>query len=442
MRRSVLFPISGALCAFFLLGSPAAAFAQDKPAAEAEVEAEAEPEAEPEATAKAEDDSGSWDKTKGAKSKEGAADGDDDEDDESEAPAAAPDVTQGGGWGVGGDDEPGRFLPSGKTGKLKDIEDDEIEDKKDEDATKIPPPRPGLAYVDTAIGFGTMVVPNTHAGDTEVAPAASFIIGAQYRFADIWRLSIRIPISSSYTNGPSSPHRTGARDRDEYRQIAFGGVELGVRPEFSLKRYLKLPVGLALTLPTAQGDIFAPHTARGDVALANVNYAAMASRGWLDRAMFAPERFGITPSVGARLVNRSVGPGKVNVSADTKVDIMIRVLGEDVLESNNTNNAKINSVAVNWSLKVGADYHLFKGLLQPGLDLWIASGTALVTEDSFNDGGTKAFIEPKVGSQYAISADGSWGAKGSLGYMIPIGGSLGGKRQDVGALHVNAGMFF
>ncbi len=436
-RRSVLFPISGALCAFFLLGSPAAVFAQDKPSAEAKAEAKAEPEAEDaEAATKdeAKDDSGSWDKAGGDKSKEGAGDGEEGEGDEGEAPPAAPDVTEGGGWGVGGDDEPGRFLPSGKTGKLKDIEDDE--------ATKLPPPPPGLAYVDTAIGFGTMIVPNTHAGDTEVAPAASFIIGAQYRLADRWRLSLRVPVSSSYTDGPSSPHRTGARDRDEYRQIALGGIELGVRPQFALKRYLKMPVGLAFTLPTAQGDIFAPHTARGDVALANVNYAAMASRGWLERAMFAPGRFGITPSVGVRLLNRSMGPGKVDVSADTKVDIMIRVLGEDVIEDNNTNNAEINGVAVNWSLKLGADYRLFEGLLQPGLDLWIASGTALITEDSFNDGGTKAFIEPKVGSQYAIGADDSWGAKGSLGYMIPIGGSLGGKRQDVGALHVRAGAFF
>ena len=432
--------LAGAVMATMTVGSPSTASAQ--PAADGEEESadtktdEASKEETKEADGESEDGA-NWDKPEGA-------DDDDDDDEEGEAkpkPKPVEDVSEGTNWGVGGDDEPGRFLPSGKTGSLKEAQEDEEEEKRDEAAAALPPPPPGSAYLDTGLGFGTIVMPNTNANDTEVSPVASFIIGASYRVAKIWNLSLRVPVSSALTNGPSNPHRSGARDRDEYRQIAMGGVEIGVQPEFALKRYLKLPVGLALTMPSAQGDIYAKYTERGDVALANVNYAAMASWGWFDRAMFAPGRFGITPSVGARY-HRKVGPGMLHARADTKVEIMIRALGEDIEKDEGDELPAINTVAVNWGLKLGGDYHLFDGLLQPGLDLWIASGTALVSEESYTDGGTKAFLEPRVGSRFPLNKTESFGLEGKLGFMIPLGGSYGGNRQNLSAVHLRTGIFY
>src|SRR5687767_1697794 len=90
---------------------------------------------------------------------------------------AAVDTPDMGGWGVGGSEREGKYRPRGKTGKLKELEKEHGgEEGKEAEAAlpKLPPP--GFAFLDTAIGFGELVVPTQTSGATGVTPTASFLI--------------------------------------------------------------------------------------------------------------------------------------------------------------------------------------------------------------------------------------------------------------------------
>ena len=137
--------------------------------------------------------------------------------DDDEAPTPDPEPsgegdTEGGGWGVGGTEEEGRFKPRGKTGRLKELEDDQKDDEEDEDF--VPPDigAPGYAYLDTAIGFGDITIVAQDSGATNVTPTASFLIGLGYRIGEMWNLGIRFPISTGASDGPIDPTQQPARN--------------------------------------------------------------------------------------------------------------------------------------------------------------------------------------------------------------------------------------
>lgn len=355
-----------------------------------------------------------------------------------------------GGWGVGGEEVEGRYKPRGKTGKLKELEDDEAEDR--EEATgPVDLPPAGFAVLDFAAGFGDLAVPARLANTTDVDPTASFLISAGYRVDDIWQITLRFPVSSGFNNGPSQPYKFDEEnecftDNDCYRQIAVGALELGVKPAFILSRSMRLPIGLAFALPTAEGDFNANVDNRADRGKAVVNLAAAASRGWEDRALFAHKRFGITPSTGL-WYRKDIGPGKLDAAVDTKVEIMIKTHGADPLPAEQLATTEASNetrdVAVNWVLGLSGFYDLLDGLVSPGVRMWIAVGSAADVKGSQDYGGAQFVLEPNVRTMLPFTEAKSFGMVGRIGYMIPGGGPLGGEfNAELGGLRITAGMFF
>jgi hypothetical protein len=362
---------------------------------------------------------------------------------------AAVDTPDMGGWGVGGSEREGKYKPRGKTGKLKELEKEHggEEGKGGAEATALPKlPPPGFAFLDTAIGFGELVVPTQTSGATKVTPTASFLIKVGYR-VDIWQIYARFPISTGESNGPREPLFAGARDPDIYKQIAPGGVELGVKPFIPVAPF-HLPVGLAVSFPSAQGDLFADLDSREKVGQAIVNKAAAASRGWEDRSIFAYNRLGIIPSFGV-WGKYPVGPGEIEWAPETKVEIMIKVLGNDpdpARFSADDQLPEVNTVAVSWFFDpLGMHYHFFDGLLAPGARLWFTVSNSEETQGSINTDGFQAVIEPRVKTHVSFTEDKIVGLDAYLAYMVPISGELGGDNPfdtGIGGLRIGAGLWF
>jgi len=352
-------------------------------------------------------------------------------------------------WGVGGEEVEGKYKPRGKTGKLAELEEEEEEERDiDEGPPDLAPP--GFAYLDTAIGFGDILVVEHEQGATNVSPTASFLIGLGYRIGDEWLLYARFPISTGDSDGPLTPFRSGARNPDTFKQIATGAFELGVKPHFILNRDMRLPVGLAFAFPSAQGDMFADADNQADLGKKIVNLGAAASRGWEDRGLFASKRLTVTPSGGFFWKLPDVGPGHIRLEPETKVEIMIRTGGADPIPQDQLPTGEqageANDVAVNWVLNLDSWYDLFDGALQLGLlRLRLAVGGAEETKGSLNPSGAQFIYEPTVGSHIDFTDDESFGMDVRLGYMLPIGGELGGdgaSNGSIGGLRMRAGFFF
>lgn len=352
-----------------------------------------------------------------------------------EPPPPPPDL---GGWGIGGKEEEGRYKPRGKTGKLKEMEEEDAEEREVEEGPAALPP-PGYAYLDTAIGFGSSRVVVHRTGSTDATPTASFLMGLGYRIGDTWSIGARFPISTGENDGPGEPFLEGRRDPDAYKQIAIGGIELAARPAFILTRTLRLPASLAVVIPTQSGDMNADPDNRADIGMAIVNQAAAASRGYVDRALFQHKRFGIVPGLGILYDD-----GPFEIGAETKIEIMIRTGGNDPQPPPAPNYAPIEtrSVVANWVLGGKFFYGLFDGLLKPGVKLWIVAGTAADVTPAQDYGGALFVFEPWVESDIPFTDDGMVGMNLGVGATVPAG-TLGGTNDAaVYGLRIRTGLFF
>ncbi|MEM9693439.1 MAG: hypothetical protein AAGA56_12895 [Myxococcota bacterium] len=357
-----------------------------------------------------------------------------------------------GNWGRGGvDDEPGRYRPQGKTGKLAEIDE---EKEKEEEVVSGPPdlPPPGFFNVDTVIGFGDITVIQNPGGATDVTPTASHVINFGYRFAEMWDVYARIPVSSGAIDGPgeSTLDSDLAQDPDAFTQIAFGAVGVGATATIFLSRDLWLPLGLELDFPSGQGDPFPAADNRAALGRAHVQQAAAASRGWEDRGLFAYNRFTVTPKVGVKYDFRDVGPGRLRVAADTKVEIMARTGGSDPLTADQLSDgavvASYNDVAINFVLGAQAGYELWEGLLTPGLRFWIPYATSFESSESLDPGGAGLVFEPSVSTHVPILEDDALGFDGKISLIAPAAGELasGNASFPTGILgfRILAGLFF
>lgn len=330
-------------------------------------------------------------------------------------------------WGVGGTEADGQFKPRGKTGKLKELEDDEAKDTAVA-AKPVALGGQGDVWVDTVLApAGSMIVP-VKDGKTEIAPGVSYVVGASYRIKDKWEVGGRFATSNAHINGPADP-LIGSYDPDSFRRIATGNLELSFRPFFSIKPNLVLPVGFALVLPTAMGDMFAPR--RDVVELANwtVNQAAATARGWEDRALFEPNRFSIVPSVAA-IHQRPIGPGILTLEGRTKIEVMVLTGGRDPLEveldkPEEQRGGGLNDVAVNWLLGANAAYSMYGGLLEPSLRTWFAYATPTAFYKSSDNAGGQLVFEPSVATTLLLSSAKSLRLKARLSAILPAGGPLG-----------------
>ena len=356
-----------------------------------------------------------------------------------------------GGWGVGGKEGDGNFKPHGKTGKLKELEDDQ-EERRIVDATPANLGRPGNSWVDVVIApGGSIIVPIQVGGPTEVAPGASFVLGTTYRAWDKWEFGIRFGVSSSATNGPRQALLVGSRDPDSFKQIATGNLEVSLRPFFKLTPSTVVPVGLALVLPTAMGDMFADPDSRVELARWNVNQSASAMRGWEDKALFEPHRFAIVPSVGAiyqRPMGSGVAAGTLVLEGRTKLEIMALTGGKDPSIDPSAQNVQgdVKDVAVNWLLGGSAGFAMLDGLVTPSLKAWFVYASPTSTFGSIEASGAQLVVEPGVATSVPFGASGNLRFQGRLSGILPLGGPLGSGNQatpaGIAGLRVAAGLSF
>lgn len=313
-------------------------------------------------------------------------------------------------WGVGGKDEEGKFAPQKKK---------QSEEAADAGAIDYGPK--ARVGVDAVIGFGDAFVVNSGPGSAPSpfkATVASFVVGAQYRFGDIWGLGIRFPFSSGSVCGPLCQANAPTAN-DKFNTFAIGNAAIDVRPTFAISPKLKIPVAVSFYLPLAQGDYFADPTQRGAIAQAIVNQAAAASRGWEDNALFASKRWGIGPSVG--VTYDFAGADKpAHFALGTKVEIMPRAGGTDAAAP-----FQLASVLTDWVTGASFFYDFLGGKLTPGLRAWLAVASQPVSRETINPNGAQFVLEPDVMGKLPLGKDAKLAA--GIGYVKPIAGPIGGR---------------
>jgi hypothetical protein len=340
-----------------------------------------------------------------------------------ELPPPGPDA-----WGVGGAEEEGRFAPKGKTGALKEQEEEAKEEEVAKGPLDLGPA--GEVSVDTVIGFGDIRVVGPNDLSSTGVTVLSFVTGVSYRFGDTWRIGLRLPFSTGSSTGPL------AGDADDYTTWAMGNLELAVRPTFRISRRLSIPVSFAFLIPMASGDLFADVTSdRGSIGQAVLNQAAAATRGWEENALFASKRVGLVPAAGV-----AYDRDALHLGASTKLDMMVKASGNDpkpaqgVLQDPNTT----------WVTTLSGKYDLLGGKVSPGVRTWLAVATVPARWGTSREySGAQVALEPGVSTRLPLNAAKSLWAAGTLGYVLPLGGHLGGADDaSVSGLRLRASFLF
>ncbi len=305
-------------------------------------------------------------------------------------------------WGVGGKEEEGKFAPQKKA------------EVKDEDDGPVKPTAPGAAFVDLVVGFGAMRDVTNDQSPTKIT-LASFVIGGRYRLGDALTLGLRFPYSTGKVAGPG-----GATN--EFNTFAVGNVEIEGRYAFELTRRLHLSPQLAFYLPSASGDLFADPSNKGSRAQALVNQAAGSSRGWEENPLFAPKRVGFRIGVIANYDRR-----EMHVEAGTRIDIMGKTGGNPPSLDASGIPSQYHTPNYTWFTHASFFYDFLEGMVSPGMRAWLAVAQAPVFSGTRDYSGAQFVIEPGVNGRFPIKKDGNMAIKGGLGFIIPLGGQLGGK---------------
>ncbi len=314
--------------------------------------------------------------------------------------------TQEGDWGVGGAEEEGKFSPSGKTGSKKREEDEKAEESKAEDYRVLPPRELG---VDMVIGFGEIrdVLSDTDPTDVTVV---SFVPYFLWRLNETWAFGARVPFATGSIDGPIEA---------PVDSFALGNIEVNVHARFKLRRRMTLPLSLAITVPSAQGDMFPEQDAAGARPQAILNQAAAGARGWEEQAPFTPNRLGASPSVGFAYDTRLM-----HIAASTKFELMIRTGGGSPAS---TTDGMLHDPAWNWVTGASFFYDFLDGKVSPGLRAWLAVAELPVSKGTSDYSGAQFVIEPDVNSTIPIGK--SMAVRAGLGFLLPLGGPLGGSNS-------------
>lgn len=315
-------------------------------------------------------------------------------------------------WGVGGKDEEGRFAPQGKTGSLKEEEEDKKAAEDDKGPVDLGPP--GAVTIDMVVGFGEVNELLNDASNPSEATVLSFLFSASYRAFEIWTLGLRLPYATGSFDGEG---------HDKYNTFALGNLDVYVRPSFQISRRLRVTPGLAFALPIASGDVFAnPAEDPGSIAQYLVNEGADAARGLEESSLFASNRFGLVPSVGI-----SYDRGSLHLAAQTKLEMMFRTSGEDpnVDVSETHTGAVFHDPSTNWVTGASGSYDFLDGKVSPGLRTWLAVSTEQASKGTRDFSGVQFALEPGVTGKFAIT-DGI-SIRAGLSYIIPLGGPVGGQ---------------
>jgi hypothetical protein len=314
-------------------------------------------------------------------------------------PPAEPDA-----WGVGGKDEEGNYAPGKNKKKVEEVDDDKT--------PRVLGP-PAAVSIDMLVGLGAMRDVTNDSGATDLT-VLSFVFGLQYRFGESLTLGARFPYSTGSITGPEDA-------ADDYNTFAVGNLELSGRYAFNLTRRISLPVEVALYFPSASGDLFADPNDQGARAQALVNQAAAYSRGFEENPLFASKRMGIRIGAGV-----AYDKNAIHVEGHTRLDLMGKTGGNEPVA------AELHTPNTTWLTGGSFFYDFFGGKLTPGLRAWLAVTTLPVFAGTRDYSGAQFVLEPDVHGTFPLNAAGSLAVRGGLGYVIPIGGALGGG-QKIGA---------
>jgi hypothetical protein len=332
-------------------------------------------------------------------------------------------------------EEDGPFAPQGNAGKLRE-EGKSDDEGKPEKPVAPPPPVPekrGSAGADIVFGFGK--TGTTTGPDAVEMSVVSFLLGGSYQVTPDIGVRLRIPFATGKIthvgNEPSGFEQLG----EGYNSTAFGNIELAGNYTLHLAPTTKLPLELALAVPTASGDRFPPPEDQARGRHYRINAAAQAGRGFEEDALFAPHRFGIVPK--GSIVHRS---GAIDTGAFVKVPILIKAGGGDPPTRIGQAGFALNSTVI--EAVIGADFHY--GFVDNKIDVGARAWTTILSNDFYDilyPGGTvtppskvQFVFEPQVRVHVAS-------VQATIGFIWPLGGRLGGDQQVNGIRFMAAYVF-
>lgn len=325
-------------------------------------------------------------------------------------------------WGVGGKEEgEGKFAPQGKTGHLKEEEEAAKEAAKPEDYRPLPPRDFG---VDTVIGVGEIRDIRSDSNPTKTT-FVTFVPYFEWRMDERWSWGVRLPFSTGSIDGPV--------DNDAYSPFATGNFEGHVKARIKLRRFMRLPISLAVAIPTGQGQMFPPADETGAKPQALLNHAAGAARGWEEQALFTPKRLSFVPGVGFTYDTRNMHFG-----ASTKLELMIRTAGGLPATEND---GTVHNPALNWVTGASFFYDFLDGKVSPGLRAWLAVSRLPESVRSSDYSGAQFVVEPGVNSTIPVGK--AMAVRAGLGVILPVSGPIGGSHSaSIAGVRLNAGLSF
>ncbi len=327
-----------------------------------------------------------------------------------------------GAWGVGGKEEAdGKFAPQGKTGHLKQEEADAAEAAKPENYREVPPRDFGL---DMVIGFGEIrdVRSDSNPTKTTVASIVPYFV---WRMSERWSFGFRFPLAKGSIDGPVT--------QDEFSPFATGNFEGHLKSTLKLRRFMRLPLSLAVALPTGQGEMFPPAGNTDAKPRALLNHAAGAARGWEDQALFTPKRLSFVPKVGFTYDTRDL-----HFAASTKLELMIRTAGGLPASDDE---GTVHDPATNWVTTASFFYDFLDGKVSPGLRAWLAVTQLPDSVRTSDYSGAQFVVEPDVNSTIPIGK--TMAVRAGVGVVIPVSGPIGGSNAAaIRGVRINAALVF
>jgi hypothetical protein len=314
-------------------------------------------------------------------------------------------------------EEDGPYAPKGKTGKLRE----EMVEETPSDSAKKPPPPPkkrGVVGLDAVIGFGkTIRAPDVP--DRLSTTSFSVVIGGGYEVTKNVVLGLRVPLLATASFRP--------QQEASFSGTAFGNLELAARYNNELGEHTGIPVELALAIPTGSGDYFA-WTAVNRQKNYRAQTAAQASRGLEDDALFSPHRFGFVPGTGLNYDGSSL-----HVSAFLKIPILVRTGGQDSVPPPAYT---LHGVVVETVLGGGGFVDVVSNTLDLGLRAWWTQLWVEPISPDIGEGPSKTQIAIEPATHLKLGQ-----VRGSLGFIWPIGGRVGGDYAMKG-VRIGAGYVF
>jgi hypothetical protein len=270
---------------------------------------------------------------------------------------------------------------------------------------------------DTVVGTGRRAGGGEGEGAERVT-AASTVLEGSYRVVSSLRVGLLLPFSHEAINP------AGER---AFNENVLGNVALALtyRPELAPK--IALATGLVLAAPTAAGDRFAKGEASAHAAEAN-EWSAL-TRAYAEDELFAPHRAGVVPSIGVEF-----RPGAAELGASVKVPLLAREGGHDPSRASGLTEAPL---AVEIIPAASGFYNVRAAHLALGASAYVVYfAVDEVRARRGEPGRDEPKAQPVVEPEARVTLHPLHLA---LGYIVPVGGRLGGREQHAGGVRFALG---